>query len=65
MKNKDYKTIHVITPETDEEYDMNRFVILIFHSNILLYLSPKSSSRFRLPLICDIISGGIFSTSFL
>ena len=22
MKNKDYKTIHVITPETDEEYDM-------------------------------------------
>ena len=21
-KNKDYKTIHVITPETDEEYDM-------------------------------------------
>ena len=22
MKNKDYKTIHVITPETDEEYGM-------------------------------------------
>ena len=22
MKNKDYKTIYVITPETDEEYDM-------------------------------------------
>ena len=22
MKNKDYKTIHVITPETDKEYDM-------------------------------------------
>ena len=22
MKNKDYKTIHIITPETDEEYDM-------------------------------------------
>ena len=22
MKNKDYKTIHVITSETDEEYDM-------------------------------------------
>lgn len=22
MKKKDYKTIHVITPETDEEYDM-------------------------------------------
>ena len=22
MKNKDYKTIHVITHETDEEYDM-------------------------------------------
>ena len=22
MKNKYYKTIHVITPETDEEYDM-------------------------------------------
>ena len=22
MKNKDYKTIHVITPKTDEEYDM-------------------------------------------
>ena len=21
-KNKDYKTIHVITPKTDEEYDM-------------------------------------------
>ena len=22
MKNKDYRTIHVITPKTDEEYDM-------------------------------------------
>ena len=22
VKNKDYKTIHVITPKTDEEYDM-------------------------------------------
>lgn len=22
MNNKDYKTIHVITPETDKEYDM-------------------------------------------
>ena len=22
MKNKDYKTIHIITPKTDEEYDM-------------------------------------------
>ena len=22
MKNKDYKTIHIITPETDEEYEM-------------------------------------------
>ena len=22
MKNKDYKTIHIITPETDEKYDM-------------------------------------------
>ena len=22
MKNKDYRTIHIITPETEEEYDM-------------------------------------------
>ena len=22
MKNKDYRTIHIINPETDEEYDM-------------------------------------------
>ena len=27
MKNKDYKTIHVITPETDEEYDMLREIL--------------------------------------
>ena len=35
MKNKDYKTIHVITPETDEEYDMLREIL--------------SESRNRLP----------------
>ena len=27
MKNKDYKTIHVITPKTDEEYDMLQDVL--------------------------------------
>ena len=35
MKNKDYKTIHVITPETDEEYDMFQEIL--------------SESRNRLP----------------
>ena len=35
MKNKDYKTIHVITPETDEEYDMLQEIL--------------SESRNRLP----------------
>ena len=34
-KNKDYKTIHVITPETDEEYDMLQEIL--------------SESRNRLP----------------
>ena len=28
MKNKDYKTIHVITPETDEEYDMIQEILI-------------------------------------
>ena len=28
MKNKDYKTIHVITPETDEEYDMLQEILI-------------------------------------
>ena len=37
MKNKDYKTIHVITPETDEEYDMLREIL--------------SESRKRLPML--------------
>ena len=36
MKNKDYKTIHVITPETDEEYDMIQELL--------------SESRKRLPI---------------
>ena len=35
MKNKDYKTIHIITPETDEEYDMLQEIL--------------SESRNRLP----------------
>ena len=35
MKNKDYKTIHVIAPETDEEYDMLQEIL--------------SESRNRLP----------------
>ena len=37
MKNKDYKTIHVITPETDEEYDMIQELL--------------SESRKRLPIL--------------
>ena len=37
MKNKDYKTIHVITPETDEEYDMLQDIL--------------SESRNRLPML--------------
>ena len=37
MKNKDYKTIHVITPETDEEYDMIQELL--------------SESRKRLPML--------------
>ena len=37
MKNKDYKTIHVITPETDEEYDMLQEIL--------------SESRKRLPML--------------
>ena len=36
-KNKDYKTIHVITPETDEEYDMIQELL--------------SESRKRLPIL--------------
>ena len=36
-KNKDYKTIHVITPETDEEYDMLQEIL--------------SESRKRLPIL--------------
>ena len=37
MKNKDYKTIHIITPETDEEYDMIQELL--------------SESRKRLPML--------------
>ena len=37
MKNNDYKTIHVITPETDEEYDMLQEIL--------------SESRKRLPML--------------
>ena len=37
MKNKDYKTIHVITPETDKEYDMIQELL--------------SESRKRLPML--------------
>ena len=37
MKNKDYKTIHVITPETDEEYDMLQEIL--------------SENRKRLPML--------------
>ena len=37
MKNKDYKTIHVITPETDEEYDMLQEIL--------------SESRKQLPIL--------------
>ena len=37
MKNKDYKTIHVITPEIDEEYDMLQEIL--------------SESRKRLPML--------------
>ena len=36
-KNKDYKTIHVITPKTDEEYDMLQEIL--------------SESRKRLPML--------------
>ena len=35
MKNKDYRTIHIINPETDEEYDMLQEIL--------------SESRNRLP----------------
>ena len=37
MKNKDYKTIHVIIPETDEEYDMLQEIL--------------SESRKRFPML--------------
>ena len=37
MKNKDYKIIHVITPETDEEYDMLQEIL--------------SESQNRLPML--------------
>ena len=37
MKNKDYKTIHIITPKTDEEYDMLQEIL--------------SESRKRLPIL--------------
>ena len=37
MKNKDYKTIHIITPKTDEEYDMLQKIL--------------SESRKRLPML--------------
>jgi hypothetical protein len=37
MKNKDYKTIHIITPETDKEYDMLQEIL--------------SESRKRLPML--------------
>ena len=36
-KNKDYKTIHVITPKTDEEYDMLQEIL--------------SDSQKRLPML--------------
>ena len=37
MKNNDYRTIHIITPETDEEYDMLQEIL--------------SESRKRLPML--------------
>ena len=37
MKNNDYRTIHIITPETDEEYDMIQELL--------------SESRKRLPML--------------
>ena len=37
VKNKDYRTIHIITPETDEEYDMLQEIL--------------SESRKRLPIL--------------
>ena len=37
MKNKDYRTIHIINPETDEEYDMLQEIL--------------SESRKRLPML--------------
>ena len=37
MKNKDYRTIHIITPKTDEEYDMLQEIL--------------SESRKRLPML--------------
>ena len=37
MKNKDYRTIHIITPETDAEYDMIQEIL--------------SESRNRLPML--------------
>ena len=36
-KNKDYRTIHIITPETDEEYDMLQEIL--------------SESRKRFPML--------------
>ena len=44
MKNKDYKTIHVITPETDEEYDMLQ-EILIKSRNRLLKLEAMTKEE--------------------
>ena len=37
MKNNDYRTIHIITPKTDEEYDMLQEIL--------------SESRKRLPML--------------
>ena len=37
MKNNDYRTIHIITPKTDEEYDMLKEIL--------------SESRKRLPML--------------
>ena len=34
MKNKDYKTIHVITPETDEEYDMLQEILSVSRNRL-------------------------------
>ena len=45
MKNKDYKTIHVITPETDEEYDMLREILSENRKRLLMLEAMSKEER--------------------